>query len=122
MSKNVELSSSNEVDKNHIPNPPDPSYPVARFLSWLLKRGGYRNLNDCKNKWGREGLDIEHIIKDFSPNYIRLYVSRGEKIVKLENKPWASQWISYYDLEVPHHRHKKSLEKIFSVTENRTKV
>lgn len=76
----------------------------------------------CKKKWEREGLDIENVIKEFSPNYLRLYISRGEKIVRLENKAWASQWISHYDLEVPHHRHKKRLGKLFSVTENRTKV
>ena len=118
-SKNVELSSSNQ---NDILIPPDPSYSVARFLSWLLKRGGIKDLTACKKKWEREGLDIENVIKEFSPNYLRLYISRGEKIVRLENKAWASQWISHYDLEVPHHRHKKRLEKIFSVTENRTKV
>lgn len=113
------------VNENQTPDlkPPDPSYPVARFLSWLIKRGAIIELSKCKRKWEPEGLDIETVIKKLSPNCLRLYRSRGgDKIVKLENQAWASQWISYYDLEVPHHRHKKKLEKIFSVTESKTKV
>ena len=124
MSDNRKLSSRSAVDKNQtvVPNPPDPTYPVAKFLSWLMKRGSIMGLSECKKKCEAEGLDIKSIIKEFSPQYLRLYRSRGEKIVKLESWVWASQWTSYYDLKVPHHRHKESLEKIFSVTENKTKV
>ena len=124
MSDNTKLSSRSAVDKNRtvVPNPPDPTYPVARFLSWLIKRGSIRRLSECKKKWEAEGLDIESVVKGLSPQYIGIYRSKGEKVVKLENQAWASQWISHYDLEVPHHRHKKPLEKIFSVTENKTKV
>lgn len=124
MSDNTKLSSRSAVDKNQtvVPNPPDPTYPVARFLSWLIKRGSIRRLSECKKKWDDEGLDIERVVKELGPRYIGIYRHKGEKIVKLENQAWASQWISHYDLEVPHHRHKKRLEKIFSVTENETKV
>jgi len=127
MSDDTKLSSRSTVDTTRTiapnpPDPPDPTYPVAKFLSWLIKRGSIRRLSECKKKWGAEGLDIESIVKELSPQYIGTYRYKGEKIVKLEDQVWASQWISYYDLEVPHHRHKKRLEKIFSVTESKTKV
>jgi hypothetical protein len=125
MTDKMKESSCGVINKNqsNTPAPPDPTFSVTRFLSWLLKRGAVVDLNECKRKWGSEGLDIEDIIKKLSPKYLRLYRSRGgEKVVKLENQAWASQWMSYYDLEVPHHRQKKRLEKIFSVTESKTKV
>lgn len=118
MSNVVEVSSSN----NNITNPPDPTFLVARFLGWLIKRGGIQELSFCKKKWENEGLDIEKIIKDLSPQYLCIYRSRGKKVVKLENKPWATQWMTHYSCEIPHHRHEKELEKIVSVTENETKV
>ncbi len=123
MTKKMKCSSGDIIlkDKSNVPTPPDPTFSVTRFISWLSKRGGLRPLSECKRKWDGEGLDIESIIKEFNPQ-LKLYRSRGEKVVKLENKVWASQWMSYYDLEVPHHRHRKRLEKIVSVTETKTKV
>lgn len=124
MSNIEELSSSNKSDEKHnnITNPPDPTFLVTRFLGWLIKRGGIQELSLCKKKWENEGLDIEKIIKDLSPQYLRKYRSRGKKVVRLENKPWATQWMRHYSREIPHHRHEKKLEKIVSVTENKTKV
>ena len=124
MSDSMKLSSRGTVDKTRavVPNPPDPTYPVAKFLSWLIKRGSIRRLSECKKKWEDEGLDIERVVRELCPQYICIYRYKGEKIVKLENQAWASRWISHYDLEVPHHRHKMRLEKLFSVTENETKV
>jgi len=49
------------------PTAPDPTYEVTKFLAWLKKRGAVRKLNECKNKWENEGLDIEKIIKLLSP-------------------------------------------------------
>ncbi len=125
MTKKIKKSSCDAIEKvqSNVPAPPDPTFLVTRFLSWLLKRGAVVNLIDCKRKWESEGVDIEDIIKKLSPRYLRLYRSRGgEKVVKLENQAWASQWMSYYDLEVPHHRQKKKLDKIVSVTESKRKV
>jgi len=31
--------------------------------------------------------------------------------MKLEKLVWADQWMTYYDLEVPHHRHWTELKK-----------
>lgn len=45
-------------------------------------------------------------------DYIRLYrASGGDKVMKLEKLVWADQWMTYYDLEVPHHRHRTELKK-----------
>jgi len=107
MPTDVKSIVQNKVNEKHTNNliPPDPSYPIAKFLSWLKKRGGYIYLEECEKKWGREGLEIERIVKDLNP-HLGLYRSRGEKVVVLENKPWATQWLIHYDLDVPHHRHK----------------
>ena len=121
MSKNLKIVDKVD-DNNQNIIPPDPTFQVTEFLSWLKKRGALRKLKDCENKWKREGLDIEKILNKFDESYIAIYLSRGEKVVLLKNKVWADQWMSHYDLEVPHHRHKKELEKIFSVTESKTKV
>jgi hypothetical protein len=124
MTKKIKKSScAIEKGQSNVPAPPDPKFLVTRFLSWLIKRGSVENLDKCKRKWEPEGLDIEDIIKKFSPQWLRLYRSRGgEKVVKLEDQVWASKWMSYYDLEWPHHRQKKQLEKIVSVTEIKRKV
>lgn len=103
------------------PLPPDPTFQVTEFLSWLKKRGAIRKLNECKIKWESEGLDIERIIRELNP-HICIYRYKSEKVVKLENKPWADQWMMHYNLEVPHHGQTKEMEKIFSVTETKTKV
>lgn len=104
------------------PPPPDPTYPVTEFIQWLKKRGMVKSLKLCKKKWESEGLDIEKILKDLNP-LLGLYRSKGgEKVVKLEDRVWADKWMIHYKLEVPHHRHAKSMEKMISVTENKTKV
>jgi len=103
------------------PKAPDPTYEVTKFLSWLKKRGAVRKLNECKKKWENEGLNIESIIKLLSP-YLCKYTYKSEAVVNLEDKVWADQWMSHYNLEVPHHRHKKAIEKIISDTEKKTKV
>jgi hypothetical protein len=96
----------NDISQNETSNliPPDPSYQVAEFLQYLKKRGGFVYLKECKTKWEREGLDVENIVKALRP-HIGLYRARGKIVVVLENKPWATQWLQHYDLEVPHHRH-----------------
>lgn len=105
----VDLTPANHNDisqnETEILSPPDPTYEVAEFLQYLQKRGGLVYLKKCKKKWAREGLDIEGIVKELSP-HIRIYAFRGEPVVYLENKPWATQWLQHYDLMVPHHRHR----------------
>lgn len=80
-----------------------------------------RKLNDCKIKCDSLGLNIESVIKTLHP-YLCIYRYKGEKVVRLENTVWACQWMSYYNLEIPHHRHWKTLEKMISDTEKKTKV
>ncbi len=108
-------------NQTSAPVPPDPTFQVTEFLQWLKKRGAMRKLSECVEKWEIEGLNIETIIKTLQP-YLCIYRYKGEKVVKLENKPWADQWMSYYNLEVPHHRHMKGIEKMISVTEKKTKI
>ncbi|MBU4373727.1 MAG: D-lyxose/D-mannose family sugar isomerase [Euryarchaeota archaeon] len=101
--------------------PPNPTFHVTEFIQWLKKRGAIRKLKECKKKWESEGLNIESIVEELKP-YLCIARFRGEKVVKLENKPWADQLMSRHNLEVPHHSHWKKLEKIISDTETKTKV
>lgn len=103
------------------PLPPDPTYDVTKFLSWLKKLGAMWKLNECKKKWESEGLNIESVIRTLRP-YLCIYRYKGEKVVRLVNTVWADQWMSRYNLEIPHHRQWKKLEKIISDTEKERKV
>ncbi len=100
---------------------PDPTYEVTKFLSWLRKLGGMRSFNQCKKKCESLGLDIDSVIRTLNP-HLCAYRYKGEKVVRLENTVWACQWAIYYNLEIPHHRHWKRLEKIISDTERKKKV
>lgn len=123
--QNIKIASSicglPAKSQTNTPIPPDPTFKVTEFLQWLKKRGAIRKLSDCVEKWEIEGLNIESVIKTLQP-YLCIYRYKGEKVVKLENKPWADQWMSHYNLEVPHHRHMKEMEKMISVTEKERKV
>ena len=100
------------INQSDTPSPPEPSYDIVRFLGWLKKRGVIRDLKECEKKWEHEGINIERSIKKLGINFIRIYRrSGGEKVVVLENKVWADQWRSYYDLEVPHHKQMQRTQK-----------
>lgn len=101
--------------------PPNPTFHVTEFIQWLKKRGAVRRLKECKKKWESEGLNIETIVEELNP-YLCVYRYKGEKVIKLENKPWADQLMSRCNLEVPHHSQWKKLEKMISDTERKTKV
>jgi len=100
-----------------VPNPDDtPASPKtteleARFLAWLKKRGGVQDLEMCQRKWSPMGLDVESSIKNKGTSVIRIGMLRGEKVVVLLDKSWAAQWVSYYEVDIPHHRQMQSLQK-----------
>ncbi|MCK4734334.1 MAG: hypothetical protein KAT65_17905 [Methanophagales archaeon] len=100
------------INQSDTPSPPQPTYDVVRFLSWLKKRGAIHDLKKCVKKWEREGINIEKSIKNLGVSFIKIYRrSGGEKVVFLENKVWADQWMVYYDLEIPHHKQMQKTQK-----------
>lgn len=45
------------------------------------------------------------------PEYIAIRKSSdGQKVISLNDLPWADQWMIYYDLEIPHHGQWKRLK------------
>ncbi|HPH34336.1 MAG TPA: hypothetical protein PLU94_02480 [Methanoregulaceae archaeon] len=36
--------------------------------------------------------------------------SDGQKVISLNDLPWADQWMIYYNLEIPHHSQWKLLK------------
>ncbi len=95
-----------------VPDGPDPEEKGAIFLGWLKKRGGMRKIQDCQRKCRENGFEARDFIDAMGQERICLYrASGGDKVIKLENLVWADQWMTYYDLEVPHHRHWTRLKK-----------
>ncbi|HDR73597.1 MAG TPA: hypothetical protein ENN85_06770 [Methanoculleus sp.] len=93
-----------------FPDGPDPGFEGAAFLGWLKKRSGMRDVSHCEVKCKENGFTAKEFINRVGEDYVRLgRRPGGGKVIKLEKKVWADQWMSYYDLEVPHHRHWKRL-------------
>ena len=67
----------------------------------------------CKRKASQIELDeLEDKIKDISNAKIMIgIIPKGdrEKGICIKDKGWADGWAKYYDLEIPHHRHRKKL-------------
>lgn len=77
-------------------------------------------LSQCNKKWKKEGINIEDEIRRIGTDLIRVYRTRGgEKVVKLEDLPWADQWLVYYDAEVPHHGESVKTKRKFLETERK---
>jgi len=90
---------------NH-PAGPDPGLDGAVFLGWLKKRGSLRKVKDCERKCMENGFSAKEFIKKVGQEKIRFAMTgNGNKVIQLVEKPWADQWMIYYDVEVPHHRH-----------------
>ncbi|MDD3069966.1 MAG: hypothetical protein PHX88_02065 [Methanoculleus horonobensis] len=100
-------------ERNHpMPEGPDPEERGATFLGWLKKRGGMRTVQDCQRKCRENGFEAKYFVDSMGSDYIRLYrAGGGDKVIKLEKPVWADQWMTYYDLEVPHHRHWTKLKE-----------
>lgn len=100
--------------EHNLPAPegPDPEEKGAIFLGWLKNRGGMRKVQDCQRKCRENGFGAKEFVDSMGPEYIRLYrATGGDKVIRLENFVWADQWMTHYDLEVPHHRHWTKLKK-----------
>lgn len=92
------------------PKGPDPSFEGAVFLGWLKKRGGVRKAKDCERKCQENGFTAKDFIKQVGEEKVLIGLTgNGNKVIKLVDTIWADQWMTYYDLEVPHHRHWKPL-------------
>ncbi len=82
----------------------------AIFLGWLKKRGAIRRISDCERKCEENGFTAKVFIKQMGVERIRIgEMGNGKKVIKLVDTPWADRWMTYYDVEVPHHRHWKKL-------------
>lgn len=100
--------------ERNLPTPeePDPEEGGTIFLGWLKKRGGMRKVQDCQRKCRENGFGAKEFVDSMGPEYIRLYrTSGGDKVIRLENLVWADQWMTYYDLKLPHHRHWTKLKE-----------
>lgn len=92
------------------PKGQNPGFEGAVFLGWLKKRGALREVKDCERKCLENGFTAKEFIKQVGQEKIRIgETGNGNKVIVLVDKPWADQWMTYYDVEVPHHRHWKKL-------------
>lgn len=59
--------------------------------------------NYLSRKWKREGLEVESIVKRYQPK-IEIYEDgRSNKVVVVVDRAWATQWLDYYEIDIPHH-------------------
>jgi len=94
------------------PSGPDPKEEGAIFLGWLKKRGAIRNVKDCERRCQESTFHAKTFVREIGSEYIGLYsIGREGKVIKLEDKVWADNWMIYYGVEVPHHRHTMKLKK-----------
>lgn len=94
-----------------FPEDPDPGYEGCTFLQWIKKRGNIRSFRECKLKTQEIGFDIKPFIKSMHPDYIGMFqTGDGQKVIALNDLPWADRWMRSYNLEIPHHSHWKKLK------------
>lgn len=87
------------------PSPPDVTPEFARFLGWLKKRSCLFPLKKCESYWIKKGFDIQENIRYmFDRNFIYIGILNGEKGIHVKDQGWANQWMTFYDLSIPHHR------------------
>lgn len=90
---------------------PDPGYEGCTFLQWIKKRGNVRSFRECNLKTQEIGFEITDFIRRMHPKYIGIFRARdGERVIALNDLPWADRWMRHYDLEIPHHSHWKRLK------------
>ncbi|MCQ1537854.1 hypothetical protein FTO68_02480 [Methanocalculus taiwanensis] len=95
---------------DNYPEGPDPGLAGAIFPGWLKKRGAIRRISDCERKCEKNGFTAKAFIKSMGVERIRIgEMGNGRKVIKLVDTPWADRWMTYYDVEVPHHRHWKKI-------------
>jgi len=57
------------------------------------------------------GFDAKSFVKAMHPEHISIRKSSdGQKVISLNDLPWADRWMIFYDLEVPHHGQMKALK------------
>jgi hypothetical protein len=99
--------------KRAHPPPPDPKIEVATFLGWLQKMGGLTKLKRAEKECEKLEINLENVLTDFSPSKISKKKRTGKKgttvVIVLEDPSWADAWARYYNVNPPHHRHKKKL-------------
>ena len=93
------------------PEDPDPGFGGCRFLQWIKKRGNIRSFKHCSLKAKELGFDAKSFIGVMHPEHIAIRKSSdGQKVISLNDLPWADQWMIYYNLEIPHHSQWKLLK------------
>jgi len=69
-------------------------------------------MNECRLKAREYGFDAYSFVKEMGVEVIAAGRTRdGKKAIYLVDLPWADRWMTWYDLEVPHHRHWKKWKK-----------
>jgi len=98
------------IIRSSLPPLPDPGQEITKFLSWLKKRSAVKQLRFCLKKCEQMGLNLDDIIKHIGKK--NLHITRdgsGNEVVHLADTVWADKWMTFYDLEVPHHGKPKKL-------------
>lgn len=116
--RNVSNIHQSPPKRELVTTEPNPGRRLIPLLGWLKKRGAVRYISQCNLKW--KEIDIEDEVKRLGTDLICIYRMRGgKKVIRLENTPWADQWLAYYNAEVPHHGQPEKTKIKFLDTERK---
>ena len=116
--RNIDIIQSYPIKRELVTRGPDPGQRLIPLLGWLKKRGAVREISQCNLKW--KEIVIEDEVKRLGSDLICIYRTRGgKKVVVLEDKPWADEWLVHYDAEVPHHGQPEKTKRKFLETERK---
>lgn len=74
----------------------------AKFLGWLKRNGGAKQLSTCERKLHHLELDVDETLHSWEREKISTVHSRGGLVVWLRDVEWADEWAKAHDVEVPH--------------------
>ena len=98
------------------PIPPEPfiDKEIANFFAYIKKRGNCVKESDCIMFCEKNQLDLDSIILQYGYSKIMKgkIPKKGQNNlhVCIMDKNWANARAICHDVEIPHHRHYKSIE------------
>jgi len=99
------------------PDPPDVTFDEAQILAYLKKRDCICDKLECETYCFCNDIkvNLKSFQKKMGIDKIGIYraeSSVSKYVIYIGDPKWADAWAYYYDIEIPHHRHYKSIKKI----------
>lgn len=108
----VNFSNNNVKNVPRQQRQPPLTKDEAELFEWIKKRAkkGKAHFDEFETKcqYHEPRYDAESLIDRFDISFVGIYIGkRGEKVIKIWNRPWINEWAKFYDEDIPHHKHHK---------------